>query len=567
MTPERSRTIREQTSLSDYLRSVVGQRGAHRAAFGNRTLVRYTASHLLAINAEWAVFIALLVYAYDRSGARATGLASIAMLLPYVIVAPYAGHLAERRRPNRVRFAGLAVQTVGYSLSAIAVYQELPVWIAVLGAMPALGAITTLGPAGAVLLPAMVRSSRELTVANLWTGYAENASELLGPLIATVLLAVDGAPLVVAGSALLAAAATVIAWFDRLTDPPSTGETSDEGPLRSSLTAAKALRRRSGAFGVLAVAGGQFFLVGALDLVIVVAAAGVLDMGETGPGVLSTAFGIGAILSVASSTVLSRRQRLAGTLVALLAVVAAASLLFGATMTIVTAMIALPLLGLSRASLELLGRMMLQRSAPPSELGQVFALLEAAGGAALLAGALVGQILIEISGPQAAMLGIGGFFVMLLIATAAALRNADAEADVPVVAMSLFRRDPVFESLPAVALEVVARSATDVAIESGQVLIRQSEPGDRYYVVADGTLEISTDGESVRVVERGGGFGEVALLTAVPRTATVTAVTDCSLLAVDRVPFLRAVTGHDASRQAAWGAVHAMGHGHRLPDT
>lgn len=100
---------------------MAGDQGAHRAAWGNHSLVRYTASHLLAVNAEWAVFIALLVYTYDRSGARATGLASIAMLLPYVVAAPYAGHLAERHKPSLVRFAGLAIQTIGYGLSSIAV--------------------------------------------------------------------------------------------------------------------------------------------------------------------------------------------------------------------------------------------------------------------------------------------------------------------------------------------------------------------------------------------------------------------------------------------------------------
>ena len=551
---------------TDYVRAVAGQRGAHRAALENRSLVRYAASHLLAINAEWAIFLALLVYTYDRSGARATGLASIMLLLPYVLAAPYAGHLTERRRPSHVRFAGMAIQTVGYGLAAIAVYQEYPVWVAVVSAMFALGAITALAPAGAVLLPAMVRSSRELTVANLWTGYAESASELSGPIIATALLAVDGAPLVVAGSALMAAAATAIAWFDRSTDPPSTGETSDEGPLRSSLTAARALRRRPGAFGVLAVAGGQFFLVGALDLIIVVAAADVLDMGETGPGVLSTAFGIGAIVSVGSTTLLIRRERLAGVLLTLSLVLITMSVLFGASMTIVTALIALPLLGVSRASLELLGRMMLQRSAPPSELGQIFTLLEIAGGVALIVGALAAQILIVVSGPQAAMLGTGVFFALLLIATASALRHADAEADVPVVAMSLFRRDPVLEPLPAIELEVVARTATEVRCAAGDVVIREGDAGDRYYVVADGALEITRSGELVRVVERGGGFGEVALLADVPRTATVTATTDCVLLSIDRVPFLRAITGHDASRQAAWGVVHAMGHGHHLPD-
>ena len=65
-------------------------------------------------------------------------------------------------------------------------------------------------------------------------------------------------------------------------------------------------------------------------------------------------------------------------------------------------------------------------------------------------------------------------------------------------------------------------------------------------------------GEHIRVAERGSFFGEVALLADVPRTATVTARTDGELLALDRVPFLVAVTGSDTSRSAAWGVVRSL---------
>jgi MFS family permease len=548
-----------------YLRSVAGQREAHRVALGNRSLVRYVGSHLLAVNAEWAVFIGLLVYVHERSGTRATGFASIAMLVPYVVVSPFAGEMAERYRPSRVRLAGLGAQAVGYGISAVAAYQGSPVWVAVFGTMIALGATTTLRPSGAVLLPAMVRSSRELTVANLWVGYAESTAVLVGPMIATALLAIDGARLALAGCAVLAATAAVLASIGIATDPPAVRSTVRRGALRTSVQAVSALRRRTGAIGVLTIAGGQFFLVGALDLVIVVSAQDVLDMGEAGAGVLSTVFGLGSVLSVGVTTMLVRRRRLATYLIASLVMVVAMSVAFGVSMTIATALVALPLLGLSRSSLDLLARMMLQRSAPPNELSLVFAVLESTGGVAVLLGSLVAQVLIAWSGPQAAMFGVAGFFVLMLLATAKPLRHADEGADIPVVAMSLFRRDPVFSPLPAGILETVARTAEEVVVERGEIVIRQGDPGDRYYIVADGTLEITSEGQIRHVAERGDGFGEVALLANVPRTATVTATRKSTLLAVGRVPFLLAVTGHDSSRQAAWGVIHAMDLGDQLP--
>jgi CRP-like cAMP-binding protein len=78
-------------------------------------------------------------------------------------------------------------------------------------------------------------------------------------------------------------------------------------------------------------------------------------------------------------------------------------------------------------------------------------------------------------------------------------------------------------------------------VEAGEEIVREGEPGDRYYVVADGELEVSADGAAMRTLGRGEGFGEIALLRSVRRTATVTARTAARLYTLDREPFLAAV--------------------------
>jgi len=64
-------------------------------------------------------------------------------------------------------------------------------------------------------------------------------------------------------------------------------------------------------------------------------------------------------------------------------------------------------------------------------------------------------------------------------------------------------------------------------------------------------VEVEIDGQRVRDLRRGDAFGEIALLRDVPRTATVEALEDTTVLGLDRDEFIAAVTGYAPSREAA----------------
>ena len=540
-----------------------------------RALAQYVASHALALIAEWGALIGLLVYAFEHSGHRAVGIASFVSLVPYVLLASTTARLAQRHRPAVVRTVGMVAQGAGFSAAGAVAIADGPLWLVVLGTAAGFTAATTMRPSGAVLLPALVRTSRELTTANVWVGYADSSALMLGPLSATLLLAIDGPGVALVGCALLSLAGAAAASAAIGHGPPATSERGHEPSSKSGtrvrrivagpFTDVHRIARRSGSRAVLTIGIAEFMLVGASDVIWVVVAGEHIDLGDAGAGILSALFGAGSFLSALVTGRAARRPRLAPLMLTALAVVAACCIGLGAAITLVAAVLLIPVMGLSRAVLDLLARMLLQRSAPPSELASVFGAMETAAGLGLLVGSLLAQVLIAWSGAAAALVGVGATFACILVAVARSLRSADDAADVPVVQMTLLRQLPVFAPLPAFELEAVARAAAEVSVADGDVVIHAGDPGDCFYAVADGSFRIVRGGRPVDTAGRGDGFGEVALLADVPRTATVTAIGPGALLAIDRDAFLLAVTGHAPSHEAAWTVIREWGLDHHRP--
>jgi CRP-like cAMP-binding protein len=117
--------------------------------------------------------------------------------------------------------------------------------------------------------------------------------------------------------------------------------------------------------------------------------------------------------------------------------------------------------------------------------------------------------------------------------------------------LDLLRGISIFRPLPAPTLEQLARELREVHVPAGQEIIRQGDPGDLFYVVANGEVDVQVGGRPLEPLRTGQFFGEIALLRDVPRTATVTARTDVDLLVLDRAHFIAAVTGHPESAEAA----------------
>jgi CRP-like cAMP-binding protein len=102
---------------------------------------------------------------------------------------------------------------------------------------------------------------------------------------------------------------------------------------------------------------------------------------------------------------------------------------------------------------------------------------------------------------------------------------------------------PIFAGLPTPRLEATARQLAERPMSAGEVVIRQGDVADRFYLLADGTVAVSQvpDGGAAAVHLRdlgpGDVFGEIGLLRRSPRTATVTATSDGTLLTLEADAF------------------------------
>ncbi|MGZ4360298.1 MAG: cyclic nucleotide-binding domain-containing protein [Gaiellaceae bacterium] len=99
-------------------------------------------------------------------------------------------------------------------------------------------------------------------------------------------------------------------------------------------------------------------------------------------------------------------------------------------------------------------------------------------------------------------------------------------------------RIELLAGLPGQTIATLAKRLEREEVAPGTVLVREGEPGDRFYVVFAGMLSVVQQSLGSRGVLRPGDyFGEVALAMNVPRTATVTAITPAVVASCDRATF------------------------------
>jgi cyclic nucleotide-binding protein len=322
--------------------------------------------------------------------------------------------------------------------------------------------------------------------------------------------------------------------------------------LTETLRGFQTLHRHAEPRLVVLLLSSGMIVVGALDVLFVATAIDLLGIGSGGAGFLSAAFGLGAVLGAASTFVLVGRRRLTPPL-------AVGAVLFGIPIGLVAvapSAVSAPTLfafaGAGRGVGDVAGRTLLQRVSPNEVLARVFGVLEGLMMLALAIGSVGAAILIEAFDIQTALIVIGAFLPVVVLFSSGRLLSIDRRSEAPdPEVLAVLRSIPFFAPLPAPAIERVMADVKRSEAAAGTVLIREGEPGDRFYVILDGEVSVSRGDRHVLDQGAGGYVGEIALLRDVPRTATVVAKTPVTLLSLEREPFLLAVTGHPQSHEAA----------------
>ena len=522
--------------------------GAFRSLAGNKALLRVVGGYVLFTLTQYSVWVAMLVYAYRHGGAAVAGLVAVAQLVPAAVLAPIVTAVADRRSPVFLLAGGYLVQAAGMAATAVAVIAGVPL-AAYAAAVVASAAVTTTRPAQSTLIPSVSVTADQLTAANVAVSWVEAAGIAAAGLLTGALITVAGVASVFAVCAGLGLAATLLVAGLRV--PPLASAPERTPAVLADLGATIRVTARQPRLRLmLALLTAEAAVVGALDLLFVILAISVLHRTQAWAGYLNSAYGVGAVLAApVSATLVGRRLGLPILGAALLLSGALAVVAFGLGLAGTIAL--LIVVGAGRALLDVASRTLMQRSVPAQLLGRVFGLLEGLTMAGLAVGALLVPALVHLGGSRLALLGVAAVLPLTAAVGGRGLFGLDSGTPVPVVQIALLRSLPLFAELPAPALEGLAGALTPVTVPAGTVLIRQGDPGDAYYAIAAGELDARQDGHLLRRCGRGEGVGEIALLRAIPRTATVVARTAATVYKLDRDPFLTAVLGHAPTQRQA----------------
>lgn len=541
---------------------------AYRALLTNGPLVRLLGGEFVSSIGDWLYLVALLIVVYQESAdPLLLGIVGAARVLPYVLLSIPAGMVADRFERRLVLLVTDVARGVIMLAMALLVAGGGPLWSIVALAILATCFSCFFGPTIGAYLPSLVRDERELGPANSAWSTLDNLAFVIGPAVGGLLIAASGLSLAFFLNAVSFAIVAVVLWrlppekrgevipaVEATIGEPGSAAAAALSPGPAGGTLAADDRPRFGSYtrplvglGLIDVAAG--FVFGGLGVLTVIIAVDQLGADEAATGYLNAAVGVGGVIGAIGAGGFVVRPALRVPLIVGAIGLAVGVAALGLTTALAGALVAMAIAAAGSLLTEVASTTIFQRIVPDTIRGRALGTIATISTLAYAAGSLVLPV-------AAGRIGLGpvllasAAIVLVGVAAAAILIGPTADEGPTaelVTAAARVATLPVFAGVPEARLAAAFGHANELAVPAGTEVVRQGDAADRFYVILAGDFAVDraeAPGETptrLRVMSADEVFGEIGLLTAAPRTATVTALGDGRVLVLEAADFLELV--------------------------
>ncbi|HLW96810.1 MAG TPA: MFS transporter [Solirubrobacteraceae bacterium] len=524
----------------------------YRSALSSRDLRLLFGGLIVSATGSWAYNVALLAFVFERTHSLGwVGASGLIRFVPVLVLSAYGGVIAERMERVRLMLSADLLCALWQGCLAVVAATGGPVALALV--LVALTASTNVvySPAVAATIPSVVGED-DLVAANALNGTIDNLVVIAGPAVGAALLLIGSPAAAFAVNAgTFVASAALVSRIRTRSRPVDVTEEGTAGPLAQMAVGARTIMSLSAARTLVAFCALVSFVYGTDTVLFVGVSEHRLGTGQEGFGYLLAGLGIGGVLMAGAINRLAASRRLAPIIIAGVAGYTLPTALLAVTHSPGLAFALQILRGASTLVVDVLAITSLQRAVPSDQLARVFGVFWAFVLAAISLGTVLAPLAVSGLGLSGGLLiaafapfGIGllGFPSLLEIDRGAAAKTAALEPRVAVL-----EGLGIFATASRNVLERLAGAATEAAFAAGTRIVVEGEQADALYVLVEGEVEVTARGESggeERVLRRMSApsyFGEIGVLERIPRTATVTALSDCRCEQIDGGTLLEAL--------------------------
>ncbi len=531
-------------------------RQAFAVTAANPAIVRLQLAYLAVFAGSSMLLVALAIVTFQAAGPSGVATLTLAQMVPTFFIVPVVASLESRVPRRRLLLGSLVAGGIAATAAAAVLFVSGPVEALYLAAAVLAAATGVLWAVMASLLPSLARTPEELVGGNVAATAVEGLGGLAGPLVASVLLVVGGPTLIATAASLVfllaLAAAAGIHPGPVQSHPAGTGRGAGTRPLFHEAT--EGLRTLWSLPGPRLVSLGvvvQTFVRGALGVLIVVLAFGVLGTGDAGVALLTAAIGLGGLLGSGLAAGITVGRSLGSLFAVALVAWGIPIALIAPVPTTLVALMMLTVVGISNAVVDVAGYGLLQGCIPDRQRTAGLGALRALVSLGMAAGSVAASVLLSFADAQQVLVVIGLLLPVMVLVLWPRWRSLDDRLLVSRELVETLRRCPIFVPLTLAQLEQLAAGTLRVRFDAGAAIITEGEVGDAFYLIDEGTADVTIAGQPRNTMGPGDSFGEIALVRRVPRTATVTATSALMVYRIEGSTFVSAITGNPTSHAAA----------------